>query len=666
MTTFVFAGLTTGSIFAIAAMGLVLTYKTSGVFNFAHGALASVSAFLFYFLHVQQGLPWPVAAALCVLGAGPALALVLEWLARHMQSRPLPVKVLGTIGLLLAIQGAIDLIYQPGIQRSVPQFLPVEPISILGTPVAGYRVIIVALALTAAVALTLLLRFARIGAEMRAVVEDPELLDTFGTGPARVRRVAWLLGSCGAAVSGVLLVLLLPLDSTTFTLLIVTTFGAAAFGAFTNLPLVYAGGLVIGVGQALLQKEFLNATSLAGGLAPALPFLVLFLLLLLAPRLRTPGDGRLVARAAAGSWTPPWTVRAGGLAALFAVLLLAPFFAGAQITAWTQLVAYTILFLSLGLLVRLSGQVSLCHVSFMAIGAAAFAHGMSDLHLPWLPALAFAGLVAAPVGALLAVPAIRFSGLHLALATFGFGMLLQQMFYGQPYMFGPLGFGLTMPRPEVGPLAGDTGYFYVVLAFAVLAALVVVVVERGRLGRLLRAMNDSPAGLIASGASINVTKVLVFCLSASMAAVAGALAGSAVGYVGPESYQPIVSLQLFALTMIAVGGLPWYAVVAAAGQVLIPAYVSGAATVTSALTLVFGLVALHAAIQPAPPSLPAAVRRLLDRLAAPAPRRPPNPRSRRAPGIRRRRRRPADAACRSAYAASPCASAVWWPSTASR
>ena len=66
MLPFIVAGLTTGSVFALAAVGLVLTYKTSGIFNFAHGSLASLSAFLFYLLHVQHHVAWPIAAAMCV------------------------------------------------------------------------------------------------------------------------------------------------------------------------------------------------------------------------------------------------------------------------------------------------------------------------------------------------------------------------------------------------------------------------------------------------------------------------------------------------------------------------------------------------------------------------------------------------------------------------
>jgi ABC-type branched-subunit amino acid transport system ATPase component/branched-subunit amino acid ABC-type transport system permease component len=619
MVPFLVAGLTTGSIFALAAVGLVLTYKTSGIFNFAHGALASTSAFLFYFLHVQHGMPWPLAAALCVGAGGPALGFILERVARRLATATLTMKVLGTVGVLLAIQGSLDLVYPPGTYRAVPQFLPVNSsFDITGTPVEAYRVIIFAIALIAVFVLTVFLRWSRTGLAMRAVVDDPQLLDVTGTSPVRVRRFAWFIGASTAAASGVLLAPLLPLDATTMTFLVVTAFGAAAIGAFRNLPLTYLGGLAIGVGQALLQRYFISSTGLTGGLSASLPFLVLFVLLLVAPRLRRPSTATFLQRTRASSWRPPWTVQLFGVFCLLAVLAAVPQFGELHIADWTRFLAYTILFLSLGLLVRMSGQVSLAHISFMAIGVAAFSHLAVDHHWPWFAAVIMAGLIAAPIGALLAIPAVRFPGLYLALATLGFGILLQQMFYSQSYMFGTLGLGIPVPRPDLSwlDLNSDNGYYYLVLAITVVVAVLVVMINRSRLGRLLRAMADSPAGLGACGASINVSRVLVFCLSASLAAIAGVLDGGSLSIVGGSGYQPLVSLQLFALIMLTVGQAPWYAVAAAAGQILAPAYISSSVTVTYALTTLFGVGAILFSVSPVSSrELPPAVRRAIERLA---------------------------------------------------
>lgn len=592
MLPFIVAGVTTGSIFGLAAIGLVLTYKTSGIFNFAHGAQASAAAFLFYFLADQHGMPWPLAAAICVLVAGPALGLALAWLARHVAQAPLPTKVLATVGALLAIQGILELVYPPGQNRQVAQFLPGGRVHIGGTAVGVFQFIIFGLGVVTVVGLTVFLRRARLGLAMRAVVDNPELLDVMGTSPRRVRGLAWVIGSMTAAGSGVLLAPLLPLDASTLTFLVVTAFGAAAVGGFTNLPLAYLGGLAIGVGQAFLQKYFFAATDLTAGLASSLPFLILFVLLLVAPRLRRPSQLPAIRRQPSRPARDRRRVlvRAIGAAVLLVVLVFVPSFAGLHITDWTRFLAYVVLFGSLGLLVRMSGQVSLAHASFMAVGVAAFSHLAVDHGWPWFVAAPAAMLVAAPIGAVLAIPAIRFPGLYLALATLGFGILLQQMFYGQNYMFSSVGFGLTIPRPHLFglDLTSDQGYYYFVLVVTALVVVFVMLLSRGRLGRLLRAMADSSTGLRSCGTSINVSRVLVFCVSASIAALAGVLDGGATGIVGPDGYPPLLSLQLFVLVLLAAGNVPWYAVLAAASQVLIPSYLSFGATVNYLLTFVFG------------------------------------------------------------------------------
>ena len=619
MLPYLVAGLTTGSIFALAAVGLVLSYKTSGIFNFAHGSIASASAFLFYFLHVQHHMAWPLAACVCVLGGGAVFGFVLEGVARRLAATPLTMKVLGTVGILLAIQGCIELTYRPGPDREVPQFLPTgTAFHLATTAIAGYRLIIFIVALAAVIALTVLFRVTTIGLAMRAVVDDPQLLDVAATNPVRVRRYAWLIGSATAAASGVLLAPLLPLDATTMTFLVVTAFGAAAIGGFTNLPVTYLGGLGIGVGQALLQKYFINSSGLAGGLSGSLPFLVLFVVLLVAPRLRRPSTATFVQRMSLPRWRPPATIQLVGIVSVLVLLVFVPQLAGVHIADWTRFLADAVLFLSLGLLVRMSGQVSLAHISFMAIGVAGFSHLAVDHHWPWLLALLAAGIIAVPIGAVLAIPAIRFPGLYLALATLGFGILLQQMFYSQSYMFGGFGLGVSIPRPQLGwlDLSSDNGYYYLVLVIAIAVAAVVVTIDRSRLGRILRAMGDSSTGVAASGASINISRVLVFCLSAFLAAIAGVLDAGTIGVVGGDGYQPILSLQLFALIMLTVGRTPWYAILAAAGQVLLPAYISTGATVGYALTTAFGLGAILFAITPASSrQVPVAVREFIDRRA---------------------------------------------------
>lgn len=594
---FIIAGLASGSVYGLAGVGLVLTYKTSGVFNFAHGSLATVAAFLFYTLHVEHGVSWGVSAAISVLVAGPLLGVVLERFGRVLSQASLTTQVVGTVGILLIVEASVLILFGSQAVRAVPVYLPTRTVKLVGTPVTVASIIVFALSAVLATLLYLYFRHTRSGVAMRAVVDNPDLLDIAGTSPVRVRRMAWIIGVTFVSLSGVLLApLLADIDSSDLTLLVVTAFGAAAIGAFSSIPLTYMGGIILGIGAALATKYF--KTGFLGGLPPTLPFLVLFGYLIVMPRRRVSNSTRLVP-----SYVRPrrvaWPIQGAGAAAVLVLLVFVPSFAGVHIDAWMGMLTLTILFLSLGLLVRSSGQVSLCHVGFLAIGACAFSHLTTGPHIPWFPALMLSGLVAVPIGAVLAIPAIRLTGLYLALATLGFGILLSNLFYTEGYMFGATGLGVTIPRPKLSWLSmqSDRQYYYLLLVATILVVILVVALTTGRLGRLLVAMSSSPTGLASTGLSVDVTRVVVFCLSAFLAAIAGALDGGVVGVVSASSYAPLLSVTYFALIIIAVGSVPWYALIGAAGVSLIPSYwTSGNAA--NYLTLVFGVAAVAAAMKP--------------------------------------------------------------------
>src|SRR6202000_2004844 len=124
--------------------------------------------------------------------------------------------------------------------------------------------------------------------------------------------------------------------------------------------------------------------------------------------------------------------------------------------------------------------------------------------------------------------------------------------------------------------------------------------------------SDSPLALSTSGTSVRVTMVIVFCISAYLAGIAGALSGMVVTTTSGANYPPLMSLSLIALIMISVGGVPWYALSAAAGMGLVPVYFSSANT-TNWLEIIFGVAAVTGAMG-LQPSMPGAVSGLLDRL----------------------------------------------------
>ena len=591
---FVITGLTTGSLYGLAAMGLVLTYKTSGIFNFAHGAVAAGAAYVFYELNTRNGVPWPLAGLIVIFVVAPIAGVLTERIARGLADAPPAAKIVATVGLLLAVSGTATAIFGAG-AIAFPAFLPTRTYEFAGLFIGVDQIISTVIAAVAAVGLYSFFRFSRLGVAMRGVVDNADLLDLAGTSPARVRTQSWIIGNCFAALSGILLAPQTGLDSILLTLLVVQAFGAAAVGAFTSLPLTYLGGLVIGVGGALATKYVVEVPNLAG-FPPSLPFLVLFAVLLLTPKGRFVESGR---RRLTQDRSPlPPGVVWGGRVATVAGMLLVPQVVGTRLPVFSNALIFILVFLSLRLLVRTSGQVSLCQAAFAAIGAAGFSHLTGGAGLPWLLALVGAGLLAVPVGAFVAIPAIRLSGLYLALATFGFGILVERMVFSTALMFGGRG-SRSAPRP--GDLFGltlnsDKGFYYVALAIVLTISAGMFWLNRSRLGRLCQAMADSPVALATHGTNVRVTRVLVFCVSAFVAGVAGALFAALAGSIGGVGFGPFASLTW--LTVLALAGPSEFgaAVVAALVLAVVPSYVDNP-NYTEWQPVIFGSLAVFASLR---------------------------------------------------------------------
>jgi ABC-type branched-subunit amino acid transport system ATPase component/branched-subunit amino acid ABC-type transport system permease component len=609
---FIIAGITVGSVYGVAGLGLVLTYRTSGTFNFAHGALATVSAFLFYTLYVLHHVAWPLAALVCIGLVGTAMAFLLERIARSVANGATSVQIVASVGVLLIIQSTVELIYGASNTFVVPEFLPTRSFTVDRTVIHASDVITFAFGVLVCGALFALLRYTRLGISMRAVVSNPDQLALTGRNPNAVRRAAWVIGSCLAGVSGILLAPLINLDATTLTLLVVQAFGAAAIGRFTSLPWTYAGGIAIGLLTSFATRYF--TSGLLGSLPPAIPFIILFCVML-GSRRGTVSVSQVDARAAS-NWRAPWAVQAMIAVPTLVILIWAPSFASFHLTDWTVALTDIIMFLSIGLVVRAAGQVSLAQTGFLAIGACAFCHFTQSPHVPWAVGVLGAGLIAAPIGAVLALPAMRASPLHLSLASLGFSIVVAYMFYTQSFMFGSADIGLVARTPSLPGLdiASEQGYYYLVLIIVIIGSVVLMMLDRSRLGRLSRAFADSSQGLSLAGASVNVTVTLAFTAAAFFTAVAGALTAVAQGVTSADSFPPLLSFSLFAVTVIAAGGSPWYGLLAAAGVALVPSYFPGT---NSSLVLneLFGVFAIAYALTPAERrGLPIPVIRVLDRI----------------------------------------------------
>ncbi|MDT9592147.1 ATP-binding cassette domain-containing protein [Nocardioides zeae] len=608
---FVVAGVATGAILGIAGTGLVLTYKTSGIFNIGHGAVAAAAAYVFYFLHVEQELPWIPAFLLAVVVLGPVFGLVMAAISRSLAEQRAAMKIVATIGLILIVQGLATVKYgYNGLQ--VPQYLPngLQTFELGGVFVSYAQVTVIGISLVAVGALFVFFRTSRTGLAMRAVVNDPELVGLHGTSPQRVQRLAWVIGATFAALSGVLIAPVSGLESVALTFLVVQAFGAAAVGAFSSIPLTYVGALVIGVAASLTTKYALELPELAG-LPASLPFVFLIVALLVLPKSRLVAPARNE-RAPNVPWHGPTSSRLVAGVVVVGALALVPTFAGAKLTYFTTGLTQAIMLLSLGLLIRTAGMVSLCHAAFAAIGAAAFAQFAGDAGMPWLVALMLGAFVVVPVAALLALPAIRLSGLFLALATLGFGLMVEQLLYFRDFFFTQTGIGREMPRPS--GFKSDDRYYYVVLAFFVATGVAMMLIHRGRLGRVLQGLSESPQAVRTLGLNVNLTRLIVFCVSGFFAGVAGILYGASANYaaLGDPQFMAYQSLVLVATLALMPFREPWYAVMGIAAAV-IPAYIHGEST-AAWMNVLFGFFAIVTATQGGTPAMPAPVRRAVDRV----------------------------------------------------
>jgi ABC-type branched-subunit amino acid transport system permease subunit len=269
------------------------------------------------------------------------------------------------------------------------------------------------------------------------------------------------------------------------------------------------------------------------------------------------------------------------------LILLPAFMQASRMPVYTTALAYVAIFASLHLLVRTSGQVSLCQMAFAAVGAAGYVHA-HHAGAPFALAVLFGGLIAIPVGAFISIPAIRLSGVYLAVATFGFGILMQNIAFPSSLMFGS-NQAASAPRPSGA--SGDTAYYYVVLLVAAVAVLVMMLTRRARLGRLLRGLADSPAAVSAHGASTSVIRLFAFCISAFLAGLGGAVLAPVTGSATGGTFSFGVSLTVLAVLVIAGRRAIPAVLVAAALYIVAPGYITNP-TILGYLPVAFGVAAI--------------------------------------------------------------------------
>jgi branched-chain amino acid transport system permease protein len=617
VATFLIVGLSLGGIYAISAGGLVVTHITTGVFNFAHGAIGGFLAFCYWELRVNRNWPAPAALVLVLGLVAPGLGVLLDRaLMRRLRHAQLVVQLMVTVGLMLAFMGVTQTVWKPDTGRALPHFFQgSEGIVVLGVTATWHRVITVALALGIAVALRVVLYRTRLGIAMRAVVDNRDLAALNGARADVVSSAAWALGCTTAGLAGILVAPETGMVVENLTLIVLTAFAAAAIAQLRSLPMAFLGGVVVGLAHGF-TGVFLsfgkNFSYVPEAIAPAILLMALLFLPQAKLETATLRPARRTERV-----TRPWEALLAASAMTGAVLAWAngwiPWFSGTHFGQRTEVwlgrgatfMVLGLIMLSLVPVIGWAGQISFAHFAIAGFGAAMYAHvgggEGNPLGLVWVM------LMCAPLGAIVALPALRLKGLYLALATMAFAELADKVLFRHPRIISPTASGrlyepLDLFGFRVSSDADDRKAFLMLatVSFALLYVLLVLL-RNSRWARRWIAMNDSPAASATIGVNLTTQKLVVFALSGAIAGYAGCLLGISRGALSVDSFPLFAGLPLVLLLAVQGVRYPSGAFMATVGLALFPALfeLSGRATILTSIELIGpGLAAVTMAYRP--------------------------------------------------------------------
>jgi branched-subunit amino acid ABC-type transport system permease component len=563
-------GVPFGCTYAIVAMGLVLTYRTTGVFNFAFGAQAFVSAFTYTVL-VGRGVGvWP-AFVLSVVVLAPALGWVLDrFLFRRIAPTNTTAKLVSAVAVFVALPELVTLIFGSATRFSPPTLFmnpSVVYFHLFSTPINGLEFETVIVTVMAVVVVNAVLHSRVLGLTIRAAVESPRLLQLEGVRSDRVLSATWMGSSLMAGLAGVLLAPQYPtLQFNDYAVLLVAALAAAALGNLANVPLALVGGIALGVVEGLGSGYFPSSSVWHTGLLPAIPFLLLAVLLVARGRLR----GLEVSDDPLSGVDPPppmpitatrgpeldRVIKLGGRAlAVGAVASVLTWVPGNWAFTLTTGLVYSIIFLSITLVTGMGGEVSLCQATFAGVGAFIAAQLAVHHGVPILLGAVIGALGALGVGALGALPALRLRGLPLALLTLALALLADNAVFPYSWAGGPAT-GLEVPRPQIGSVnlatTSSKGFFVLALVVLIVCAIGVKLVQRATVGRYLDALRASPIGAESVGINPSAAKVFVFALSAGLAGLGGALYASLQQSITPADFNYQFSL-IFVVVVVTTG-----------------------------------------------------------------------------------------------------------------
>jgi ABC-type branched-subunit amino acid transport system ATPase component/branched-subunit amino acid ABC-type transport system permease component len=574
---FALLGFGVGSVYAAVAMGLVVTYKGTGIINFAAGAMGMWSAYVFDEARRSGNLMLPVVvvpekinlgdhvaffpALLLALVSAAFIGLVAHFLVfRPLRKAPPLAKVVASVGLMLALQALVVIRFK-STPRSVDAILPNQTVHIGGVDLPRDRIYITAITIVVGIVLWAYFRYARLGLATRGAAENERAASLARFSPQFLAGTTWVISSF---VVGLLLTLAAPLNGLNtlgYVFAIVPALACALVGRLTSIGATLVAALTLGAIQSeitLLSGRSWWPSWGRSGLSDAVPFVIVIIVLFVLGRsLPTRGatETQPLPEVIKPRNRPPVVV---GLtaAAVIALLVTSGSYRYGIITS--MIVAISAL--SLMVLTGYVGQISLATAALAGTAGFALSKLTTDAGWPFVPAALLSSLVAAAFGVVVGIPALRIRGAQLAVVTLAAAVALERFIFRNPE-FSKIE-GNLIPDPSIfgidfGVRAG-TNIARVQFGLLVLAVLVVVTLAVGNLvrsatGRRFLAVRSNERAGAAVGINISAQKLLAFGIASFLAGVSGVLIGYSRGQLSADSFATLVGVSYLAFAYL--GGI---------------------------------------------------------------------------------------------------------------
>jgi ABC-type branched-subunit amino acid transport system ATPase component/ABC-type branched-subunit amino acid transport system permease subunit len=559
----VFSGVVNGATYGIAAVGIILIYRSTRIINLAIAQMGGFSAALLARMVINWHANYWVAFAACVAVGGIIGWAIDRAVVRRLADAPRVIVLVATIGVAQLLLFAQAVLPQPALVTSYPT--PIDDSwTMAGVMIRGEHMLILIIVPLLTAALALFINRTKYGVAVRAAAANRDAARLAAINVKRMSTLVWVLAGLLAATATILSA---PIATTTsgdlITLgpgLLVRVLVAALIGRMVSPSLALAGGIVVGTGEALL---FYNRPNDHGVLDLAL---LLVLLAALVPLARRSANSdtqsgwsfaprvRPIPAALEGVWWVRRLPLLSGAVALLAGCLPLVFVHGAsQQELWTRVVLYAMVAVSLTVLTGWAGQLSLGQFAFVGLGAMTTA-ALVRQGVGFAPAVGIAALVGGAAALVVGAPALRIPGLFLAVTSLAFAVAASSWLLSRSiFLHGDA--SVTMPRAVVGSFSLAPQRTYYVVCFAALLIVLVVVsrLRRSGFGRSLIAVRDNERAAAAMGLSPARVKLTAFAISGAIAGLAGGLLAGLYVTFGAERFTATESLQVVAIAVI--GGL---------------------------------------------------------------------------------------------------------------